>query len=108
MISIDDFKKCEVKIGKIISAERIDGSEKLLRLTVDFGEESHRQVISGIAKSYPDPSTLAGKEAAFLTNLEPRNILGLESQAMIMAADNQGLPVILTPLEEVPPGSAVK
>ena len=108
MISIDDFKKCEIKIGKILSAEKLEKSDKLLKLSVDFGEEAPRQVISGIAKSYPDPSILAGKEASFVTNLEPREIMGLESQAMIMAADGASGPIILTPIEEVPPGSPIK
>ena len=108
MINIEDFGKVEIKIGKIISAEKLADSDKLLKLSVDFGEESPRQVISGIAKSYPEPEVLVGKETSFVTNLEPRTIRGEVSQAMIMAADNMGMPVILTPIEDVPPGSTVK
>ena len=108
MINIDDFAKVEIKIGKIVSAERVEGSDKLLKLSVEFGEENPRQVISGIAKSFPDPSDLVGREASFITNLEPRTIMGLESQAMIMAASSESGPVILTPLTEVSPGSSVK
>jgi methionyl-tRNA synthetase len=86
MISIDDFAKVEITVGKILSAEKVEGSEKLLRLSVDFAEESPRQVISGIAKWYPEPEVLLGRKVPFVTNLEPRTIMGLESQAMIMAA----------------------
>ncbi len=108
MINIEDFVRVEIKIGKIISAEKVEGSEKLLKLSVDFAEASPRQVISGIAKSYPEPEVLVGRSASFVTNLEPRKIMDLESQAMIMAADNDGMPVILTPEKEVSPGSSVK
>jgi methionine--tRNA ligase beta chain len=89
MISIDDFSKVEITVGKILSAEKVEGSDKLLRLEVDFAEESPRQVISGIAKWHPEPEVLIGKKVPFVTNLEPRKIMGLESQAMIMAAKAQ-------------------
>jgi len=84
-ISIDDFKKVEITIGKIISAEKVEGADKLLKLSVDFGAET-RQIISGIAEYYPDPSELIGTLCPFVTNLEPRVIRGLESNGMIMAA----------------------
>jgi methionyl-tRNA synthetase len=83
-ISIDEFKKVEIRIGEITSAEPVDGSEKLLRLMVNFGDED-RQVVSGIAKFFPDHASLVGKRCAFATNLEPRKLMGLESQAMILA-----------------------
>ena len=84
-ISIDDFKKVEIRIGEIMSAERIEGSEKLLKLKVNFGSEE-RQVLSGIAAYYPDLAALVGKRVAFATNLAPRMMMGLESQAMILAS----------------------
>ena len=83
-ISIDEFKKVEIRIGEIVSAEPVEGSEKLLKLKVNFGDEE-RQVVSGIAKYFPDPSGAVGKRCAFVTNLEPRMLMGLESQAMILA-----------------------
>jgi methionyl-tRNA synthetase len=95
MISIDDFKKVEITIGKIVSAVPVEGSDKLLKLSVDFNETNedgtpkHRQVISGIAKWNPDPNLLVGKKTPFVTNLEVRSILGLESQAMILAAGSK-------------------
>ena len=84
IISIDDFKKVEITIGEILSAERIEGSEKLLKLKVNFGTEE-RQVLSGIAAFYPEPGALVGKRVPFVTNLAPRMMMGLESQAMILA-----------------------
>ncbi len=84
MITIDDFKKVEIRAGKIISAEPVEGSEKLLKLLVDFNEENKRQVLSGIAK-YISPEELVGTTCTFVTNLEPREIIGLKSEAMIMA-----------------------
>ena len=88
-ISIDDFKKVEIRVGEILSAEPVEGSEKLLRLKVNFGPDE-RQVVSGIAKYFPDLTLLIGKKCAFVTNLEPRKIMGLESQAMILAAGGEG------------------
>ena len=83
-ISIDDFKKVEIRVGEILSAEPVEGSEKLLKLKVHFGSEE-RQVVSGIAKFFPDLAQLVGKKCAFATNLAPRAMMGLESQAMILA-----------------------
>jgi methionine--tRNA ligase beta chain len=87
-ISIDDFKKVEIKVGEIISAERIEGSEKLLKLKVNFGAEE-RQVLSGIGPFFADPNELVGKRCLFVTNLAPRMMMGLESQAMIMATGGE-------------------
>lgn len=84
-ISIDDFKKVEITVGEIMSVERIEGSEKLLKLKVNFGEESPRQVLSGIGPYFEDVSVLVGKRYPFVTNLAPRVMMGLESQAMILA-----------------------
>ena len=83
-ISIDDFKKVEITVGEIVSAETIEGSDKLLKLRVNFGAEE-RQVLSGIAKYFPNPGDLVGKKCPFVTNLAPRMMMGMESQAMIMA-----------------------
>lgn len=84
-INIDDFHKVEIRVGEIVSAEAIEGSDKLLKLKVNFGTEE-RQVLSGIAKYFPDPQTLVGKRVPFVTNLVPRVMMGLESQAMLVAA----------------------
>lgn len=83
-ISIDDFKKVEIRIGKILSVEVVPDADKLLKLEVSFGEET-RQIVSGIRLYLEDPQTLLGKKVAFVTNLEPRIIKGLESNGMILA-----------------------
>ncbi|MDD5144929.1 MAG: methionine--tRNA ligase subunit beta [Candidatus Pacebacteria bacterium] len=106
MISFEDFKKLDMRIGKILSAEKIEGSDKLLKFEVDFGEEK-RQIVSGIAE-YFTPESVVGKEFPFVVNLEPRILRGVESSGMIMAVSVEGRPILLVPQEEVPPGSIVK
>jgi methionine--tRNA ligase beta chain len=105
MINYEEFRKLELKVGKIISAVPVEKSEKLLQLQVDFGSE-RRQVVSGIAKSY-SPEDLVDKKFVFVTNLAPRSIMGLESQAMILAADSESGPVCLIPSKDVEPGTEV-
>ena len=108
MITIEDFKKCDIRIGKVISAEKVAGSEKLVRFIFDVGAGEQRQIIGGLGLSYPNPETLVGRQMPLVLNLEPRKLMGLESQGMVMAADNAGVPVVLMPDEEVPSGSAVQ
>ena len=109
MISYEDFKKVEIKIGKIINAEKIPGTDKLLLLKVDFAEESPRQIVSGIALYFPDPSSLVGIKCAFATNLEPRIIRGYESQGMILAVGEEDSSFsILKTDDSVKEGSSVK
>ena len=84
-ISIDDFAKVEMRIGKILSVERVPDTDKLLTLAVDFGEATPRTVVSGIAGYFEDPQVLRGVSCPFVTNLEPRTIRGLTSEAMIVA-----------------------
>ncbi len=107
-ISIEEFKKVEIKIGKILSAEPIDGSEKLLKLSVDFGEENPRQILSGIAKYFSLGVGLVGLKCAFATNLEPRMMMGLESQGMLLAVSTEDHLSPLLVLEDIPVGSLVK
>lgn len=80
---------------------------KMIRYDVDFGEHGRRQILSGIAKWY-SPQDLIGKTLPFVVNLEPRKIMGLESQGMLIAADIDGKAILLEPDSEVPPGSIVK
>lgn len=105
-ISFEDFQKIELKVGKIVAVAKVEKSDKLLKLEVDFGEEK-RQVISGIAKEY-SPEDLVNKEFTFITNLEPRSIMGLESQAMVLAVDVAGEAVLLRPEREVPEGAKIR
>jgi methionyl-tRNA synthetase len=106
MISFKDFQKIELKVAKIIEAEKIEKSEKLLKLIVDLGDEK-RQLVAGIAKYYR-PEDLIGKEIVVVANLEPKKLMGIESQGMLLAANVDGEPVILIPEKEVPPGTKVK
>jgi len=106
-ISIDDFTKIEVKVGTVTSAERVPETDKLLRLAVDFGEEGGpRQIVSGIAAYVPEPGSLVGRQLAFVTNLEPRTIRGLESNGMLFAVGTGETFAFLTPDRTVPPGTA--
>lgn len=89
MVTIDDFHKIEIKIGEILSAEKVEDADKLFRLSVGFGEEIPRQIVSGIAMYFPDPQVLVGKKCAFCTNLEPRVIRGNESNGMILAVSTE-------------------
>jgi methionine--tRNA ligase beta chain len=105
MISFEDFQKIELKVAKIIEAEKIERSEKLLKLIVDLGNEK-RQLVAGIAKYYR-PEDLIGKEIVIVANLEPKKLMGIESQGMLLAANVDGKPVILIPEKEVPPGTKI-
>ncbi len=113
MITIDEFKKVEMKVAKVISAERVAGSEKLLKLMLDLGPEEKanlpagRQVIAGIGKAY-EPETLVGKQIIVVANLEPRSLMGLESQGMVLAANAESGPVLLMPEKEVNPGTELR
>ena len=107
MINIEDFIKVEIRIGKILSAERVEGSDKLLKLMVDLGEASPRQILSGIARAVPEPASIVGQLVPIASNLAPRMMMGMESQGMMLCADD-GKPVLLHPAEEVRPGSLIK
>ncbi len=109
MINIEDFQKVELKVGKILSAEKVPETDKLLKLLVDLGEENPRQIISGIALYFPDLELLIGKKCMFVANLEPRVIKGLESNGMIMAVSTpDGKFSLLEPRSEIPTGTLAK
>lgn len=105
-VSFEDFKKLELKIGKIVTVEKVEKSNKLLKLEVDFGDEK-RQIVSGIAKDY-STEDLINKSFVFIVNLESRQIMGLESQGMILAADSDDHAVLLEPNHEVNPGTPIR
>lgn len=147
-ISIDDFSKIELKVGTVLSAEEVEGSEKLLKLQVDLGpltvipeqagiQESHgsrvkpgmtnnadgmtkqegeqdnkeqrdiRQILSGVKQWY-EPEDFVGKQVIVIANLEPRKMMGLESQGMLLAASGEQQPVFLMPSKEVPAGAKIR
>jgi len=105
-IRFEDFQKIDLRVGKVLEAEKVEGSEKLLKLIVDLGSEK-RQLVAGIAKYYK-PEDLIEKEIVVVANLEPKNLMGIESQGMLLAADVNGEPVILIPEKEVPPGTKIR
>lgn len=107
MINIEEFLKVELKVGTVISCEEVEGSEKLLKLQIDLGEETLRQVLSGVRKWYT-PEDFIGKQVVVIANLEPRKMMGLESQGMILAVDGEDGPVFLAPAKEVKSGSKVR
>jgi methionine--tRNA ligase beta chain len=106
VITFEDFKRLDIRIGRILLAEKVEGTDKLMKLEIDFGTEK-RQVVAGIAEFY-QPDQLIGKEIPVLVNLEPRTIRGTESHGMILAADVEGKAVLLHPEKEVPPGSVIR
>ncbi len=109
MITFEDFKKVEIKVGKILSAEKVPETDKLLKLSVDLGEEVPRQIVSGISLYFPDESILVGKKCMFVANLEPRVIRGLESNGMLFAiSDEEGHFSLLEPKEDIPVGTKAK
>ncbi len=107
-ITIDDFMKVDLRVGTVLTAEKVEKADKLLRLTVDIGIEV-RQIVAGIAKAYA-PETLVGRKVVIVANLAPRKLRGIESQGMIVAASfgEQGQPALASFLEEVPNGSRLK
>jgi methionine--tRNA ligase beta chain len=104
-INFEEFKKVEIKIGKVISCEKVADADKLLKLEVDFGD-FQRQIVSGIAESY-SPEEIIGKSLPFVVNLEYRKFKGEESQGMLMAIDFNGKTVLLEPNSEVDSGTDV-
>jgi methionyl-tRNA synthetase len=106
LITFSDFDKLDLRVGKIINCEQKEGSNKLLRLIVDFGEEGQRNILSGIAQFY-SPEQLIGKSFVFIINLEPRKLMGEESQGMILAADGK-TPLPLKPLRKAAPGVNIR
>ncbi|MFH1608976.1 MAG: hypothetical protein ABH951_03115 [Patescibacteria group bacterium] len=118
-IKIEDFKKIDIAVGKILSAEKIPDTDKLLKLEVDLGpapelageEEKRdiRQIVSGISLYFPDCSVLVGKKCMFVANLEPRMIRGFESQGMILAVSTEDNKFsLLEPNDEIPAGTRAK
>ncbi len=107
MITFEDFKKLEIKIGTIISAEKVPEADKLIKLEINLGDEK-RQIMAGIAGFVEDLASLKGKQVPVLVNLEPKKMRGYESQGMMLAADVEGKPTFLHPGEKVPNGSEVR
>jgi methionine--tRNA ligase beta chain len=105
MISFEEFKKIDLRVARVLEAESMENSEKLLKLKIDIGGEE-RQLLAGIKQFY-NPKDLPGREIVVVANLESKKIMGLESQGMLLAASDDGKPVLLLPENEVPPGTRI-
>lgn len=114
-ITYDDFSKLDLRVGTVINCEEKEGSHKLLRLTVDFGEAGKRNILSGIKEWYK-PADLVDKQFVFVFNLAPRKMMGEESEGMILAAEGKspeadlakgGKPQPLKPKGKVPAGAQI-
>ena len=107
-ITFDEFKKAEIKIGTILSVEKVPDADRLLKLIINLGEEAPRQILSGIAEYYEDPSVLVGMQVPVLTNLPTRTIRGFESQGMVLYVVGEGFLTTISPTREVPVGTNVQ
>ena len=106
-ISYDDFSKLDLRVAKIIGTEPIEGKSRIIKGRIDLGNDDHRDVIIGGAQYY-NPDDLLGKIVVIVSNLEPKKMAGVESNAMLLAADVDDKPFWLTVNEEVPLGSPIK
>jgi methionyl-tRNA synthetase len=105
-ISIEQFFEMDLRVAKILTAERVPGTDKLLEMTVDVGGEE-RPLVAGIAQVY-EPEALVGRSIVVVANLQPARIRGVESRGMLLAADLGGRPILAGFDEEVPPGTRVR
>lgn len=106
MISLEDFQKVDLRVGKVLRAERIENSNKLIKLEVDLGNKK-KTIVAGIGKKY-NPEEIVGQLIIVVVNLEPKEIKGIKSEGMLLAVDSQNGPVLVVPLEQVFPGEKVR
>src|ERR1051325_8119542 len=107
VINIDQFAQIDLRVGTIVTAERIPNADKLLRLEVDLAESEPRQLLAGIAEWYA-PESLIGQKIIVVANLQPRRMRGLESKGMLLAADADGRPLLATVPPETPNGARLR
>jgi methionine--tRNA ligase beta chain len=105
-LTIEQFFEADLRTAKIIAAQRVEKSKKLIKLQIDIGTEQ-RQIVAGIAEAYA-PEELVGKTIIVVANLQPATLMGEVSNGMLLAASIDGVPVIATFEKEVPPGTRVK
>lgn len=107
-VSFSDFQKLDLRVGKVVLAEKVEGLENLIRMEVDLGKEYGRQkILAGIAKWYK-PEDLKGKKYIFVANLEPKQMMGQLSKGMILCADIGGKAVLIPVNGEIPVGAVVR
>jgi methionine--tRNA ligase beta chain len=105
-ITYDDVMKLELRVADVTAAERVEGSDKLLKLQLDLGEFGSRQIVAGIGKVY-EPEQLVSTQIVIVFNLQPRVLMGIESQGMLLAAGGQEGASLLRPERPVPAGSKI-
>ena len=106
-VTIDDFMKVELRVAKILAADAVPKSKKLIRLTVDTGSEQ-RTIVAGIADAYT-PEQLVGRSIVVVANLQPAKLMGIESNGMVLAASTEGgKPMLVSVDESMPPGARVR
>jgi methionyl-tRNA synthetase len=106
-IAIDEFARVDLKLGKVLGAERIEGADKLLKLRIDLGEAEPRQVVAGIAQHYA-PEELLGRQVVVVANLKPVKLRGVESRGMVLACVDKDAVRVVYPDQELTPGSKVR
>lgn len=106
-ISFDDFSKLDVRVATIVKVEEVEGADRLYKMTLDVGPEIGERVIASGIKPWYTPEDLEGKQVLYLANLEPKVFRGIESQGMLLAADD-GQAVLVHPDREITPGSKIK
>jgi len=104
-ITIKDLEKIDIKIGKVIEAGKVEGTNRLIKLKVDLGKEK-RQIVTAMAEFF-EPEYFIGKEISIVLNIEKKFFKGVESNGMILSADFDGKPILITPEKSIPPGSSV-
>jgi methionyl-tRNA synthetase len=106
-IQYDDFAKLDIRIGHIVAAEKIEGADKLIKCTIDFGAMGQRTIVSGIAE-WKTPEELIGKRLPYIVNLAPRVLRGVESAGMLLAASDESGVALIEPERLIPPGTKLK
>lgn len=105
-IGIDEFAKIDLRVARVLAAEKVKGSKKLIKMQIDVGTEQ-RTIVAGIAEAY-DAEALVGRSIVIVANLKPAKLMGIESNGMVLAASHEGAISLLTPDKDVPAGSKVK
>lgn len=108
VIGYDEFAKVEMKVGLVRTVEKVQGADRLLKMTVDTGDPEPRTIVAGIAQAYPDPQLLAGKRIVVVTNLAPRVLRGIASRGMLLAAGEPPNLSVVTVDGAIPPGTPVR
>jgi methionyl-tRNA synthetase len=106
-IQYEDFAKLDIRLGKVIAAEKVPETDKLIKCTIDFGELGERTIVSGIAE-WKSPEALVGKLLPYIVNLAPRMLKGVESQGMLLAASDEAGVALLQPERDLAPGVRLK